>query len=103
MVNFFKYLGPVIHNLEKAQKVWRRMSRILIREGARPQVSGFFFKVIVQSVLLFGAEMWVVTPHMRRFLGGFQDKVARRLMRRMKHRSLGRRWEYTLSEAAREE
>ena len=46
------------------------MSRILIREGARPRVSGFFFKSIVQAVLLFGAYTWVVTPHMGWVLGG---------------------------------
>ena len=90
MVPSFKYLGrvllaanydwpAVIQNLAKVRTVWRRMSRILIREGARPLVSGFFFKVAVQSVLLFGAKMWVVTPHMGRVLGGFQDQVTRRL------------------------
>ena len=44
------------------------MSRILIREGARPRVSGFLFKSAVQSVLLFGAETWVVIPCMRRVI-----------------------------------
>ena len=66
MVSYFKYLGKVlseaddywmavIRNLTKARVVWRRMTKILRREGARPQVSGFFFKSVVQSVLLFGA------------------------------------------------
>ena len=83
-----KYLGrvilaanddwsAVIRNLTKARTVWRRMLRIMSREGASPRVSGFFFKAVVQSVLLFGAETWVVTPHMGRVLGGFQDQVAR--------------------------
>ena len=43
----------VIENLAKAWLVWRRMMRILSRERARPRVYGFFFKAIVQSVLLF--------------------------------------------------
>ena len=47
------------------------MLRILSREGARPQVSRFFFKYVVQSVLLFGAETWVVNPCIRRVLGRF--------------------------------
>ena len=46
------------------------MLRILIREGERPQVSGFFFKSVFQSVLLFGAETWVVTPPHRPGPGG---------------------------------
>ena len=45
-------------------------------EGAEPRVSRFFFKSIIQSVLLFGAETWVVTPRMGLLLGGFQDQVA---------------------------
>ena len=35
-----------------------------------PWLSVFFFKSVVQAVLLFGAETWVVTPRMVRFLGG---------------------------------
>ena len=46
------------------------MSRILIREGAKPRVYVFFFKSIVQSVLLFGAETWVIIPCMGRVMGG---------------------------------
>ena len=67
MVTSFRYPGRVIsaadddwlavvQNLAKARAVWRRMTRILSREGARPWVSGFFFKAVVQSVLLFGVE-----------------------------------------------
>ena len=65
MVNSFRYLGQVIsatdndwtavvNNLSRARAVWGRMTRILSREGAALQVSGFFFKSVVQAVLLFG-------------------------------------------------
>ena len=81
MTTSFRYLGRVIsaadnnwpevvRNLAKARAVWKRVARILIREGARPRVSVFFFKDVVQSVLLFGAETWVVNPRMGRVLGG---------------------------------
>ena len=73
MVPSIKYLGrvlsaadddwlAVIQNLEKARAVWRRMSRILSREGERTQLSVFLFKAVVQSVLIFGIEAWLVTP-----------------------------------------
>ena len=52
---------------------------ILIREGSLRWVYGFFFKATVQSVLLFCAETWVVTPCMGRFLGGLQVQVKRRM------------------------
>ena len=81
MVTSFKYLGQVISaaddnwlavviNLAKAQALWRRLTRIISREEAALRVSKFFFKLVVQSVLLFGTETWVVTPLMGRVLGG---------------------------------
>ena len=60
-VAYFKYLGRVIYavdedclsvirNMVNAWVFWRRMTRILSREGVRPRVSGFFFKASIQSV-----------------------------------------------------
>ena len=46
------------------------MLLILSSEGAAPWVSGFFFKALVQVVLLFGEETWFVTPRMGKSLGG---------------------------------
>ena len=65
MVNSFRYLGWVIleaddnwtaigKKLSRAREFWRRMTRIFSREGVAPRVSGFFFKVVVQAVLIFG-------------------------------------------------
>ena len=83
MVTSLKYLGQVISVayddwpvvvkiLSQARKVWSSMLSILSREGAALQVSGFFFKAMVQAVLLFRAETWVVTPSMGKAVGGFQ-------------------------------
>ena len=52
------------------------MSRILSQEGADAKVSGNFFKAMVQAVLLFGEETWVLTPRMERSLDSFQHEVA---------------------------
>ena len=82
MVNYLKYLGRVISatdddwpevfiNMAKAQAVWRRLTRILSREGAAPRVSEFFFKSVVHMVLIFGTETWVVTPLYGPGTGGF--------------------------------
>ena len=82
MVTSFRYLGivilgadddcpEVIRNMEKAKEVWRRMRKILSMEVAGPRVYGFFFKAVVQLVLIFGAETWVVTPLHGPGPGGF--------------------------------
>ena len=84
IVNSFRYLGrgvstadynlPVlVRNLARARAVWRRMTRILSREGEETQVSGFLFKAIVHLVLIFGAETWV-PPRMVRVLGGSRTR-----------------------------
>ena len=69
----------VVRNLDRVRKVCSRMLRILSREGATPRVSGLFFKAVIQALLLFGEETWVVTPRMGKTLGGFQTQLTRRL------------------------
>ena len=87
-VKHFKYLGRVLRdsdddwmevvgNLRKVRTSWARLSIILGREGASTRVSGISFNMVVQAVLLLGAEMWEMAPCMGRALGGFQHRVAR--------------------------
>ena len=83
----FKYLGrfltegdddwlAVAGNLAKAQKSWGRLQGILRREGATKRVSGKIFKAVVQQVLLFGAETWVVSLMMERALSAFLHYIS---------------------------
>jgi hypothetical protein len=96
-VSIFKYLGrllssndddwPAVHrNLSKARKSWARISRILTRDGATPRVSGMFYKAVVQSILLFGSETWVVTNTMLKALESFHRRVARRIAGKQPYR-----------------
>ena len=110
----FKYLGRVMTagdddwpavagNLSKARKSWGRLSRILFREGADARVLGNFFKAVVQAVLLFRAETWVITPRMERALDSFQHGAAQCLTGRKPRRRKNGRWVYPpLKEAMRE-
>ena len=106
-VTSFKYLGRVLTagddnwtevavNLRKLRKSWVQMTRILSQEGADLKVSGNFFKVVVQVVLIFVAETWVLTPRMERALSSFQHRVARRLTRRQTRRRGGGEFGYIL-------
>ena len=104
-ITAFRYLGRVltagdddclamVGNLVKARKSWGRLSWILIREGADLKVSGNFYKVVVQSVLLFGAETWILAPRMERALGSFQYRFARRINGRQLRRMGDGIWDY---------
>ena len=86
------YWTVVVRNLSGARAVWKGMLRILSREGADLWVSGFFFKSVVQAVLLFATETWVVTLCMGRVLGGFQDQVARNLTGRIQWQWVDGKW-----------
>ena len=86
------YWPAVANNLSQARKVWSRTSRILSRDGAAPWVYGFCFKDVVQAVLLFGAETWVVNPRMGNDLGGFLNQVERRLTGQIPCRTPDGRW-----------
>ena len=61
-------------------------------EGAAPPLSIFFSKYVVQLVLLFGAEILVVTPRMGEVLGEFQDQKARQLTGRISQRRNDGKW-----------
>ena len=53
------------------------MARILVREGASLWVLVMFFKAVVQTVIVFVSETWVINPRMGRALESFQHRVAR--------------------------
>ena len=64
---------------------------------------GNFFKEVLQALLLFGAETWVLTLRMERAVDSFQHEAACRLTGRQPLRRGGRRWVYPpLKEAVRE-
>ena len=101
----FKYLGRILTegnddwtavagNLAKARKSWERLQGILSREGATKRVSGNFFKAMVQQVLMFGAETWVVSPMMERALSAFIHGAARRLTGRKPRKGRDGKWHY---------
>ena len=76
----------VAGNLVKARKSWRRLARILSREVADKRVSGTFFKAVVQHVLLFGAETWVLTPRIERDLESLMHGAACKITGRQPQR-----------------
>ena len=75
----YDYWPAVAGNLGKARKSWGRLKRIMSREGAYKRVSGNVFKAVVQQVLLFGEETWVLTPRIERSLNSFMHGAARRI------------------------
>jgi len=89
-VDTFKYLGrplastdddwPAIHsNLAKARKRWGMIRRVLVREGADARVSGYFYKAVVQSVVLYGSETWTLDQAKLNALRGLHNRLTRNI------------------------
>ena len=59
-----------LHDIWKARQVWGKLGKLLQIEGAEPAVSEIFHRAVVQAVLLFGAETWVLLAPMAHRLEG---------------------------------
>ena len=79
------------------------MQRILSWEGANKILSQNLFKVVVQQVLLFGAETWVVTPIKERALNSFIHGAERHITGRQTRRGWDRTRFYSSLEGAMKE
>ena len=81
-IDFFKYLGhwlsrddcdnkAVTKNIQKAARQWGQISRLLKRETAEPKVMARFYLAIIQAILLYGSETWVLTTRLLQHLEHF--------------------------------
>ena len=87
-VKQFCYLGRIFtendddstciqENLKKARKRWNRVGKILKTEGANPKVMAKFYLTIVQAVLLYGADSWVIKAKEAVALRSFHRRAVR--------------------------
>jgi hypothetical protein len=74
-------VGAIQHNITKARRKWQMLSPILSQEGAQPKVMGIFYKAVIQLVLLYGSETWLLTEEKYQLLNTFHTTAARRISR----------------------
>ena len=67
---------------------------ILVREGEYRRTTGRFYVVVVQAVLLFGSETWVVTPRLEKALAGFHHRAVQWMAGMGPESQLYRTWVY---------
>ena len=77
-----------------------QLTRELSREVEDDRTSGHIYLAVVQSVLLYGSETWVLTPHMQRVLCRFQHKVSHRLTGQQPRKGRDGGWVYLPLEEA---
>ena len=54
----------VRRNFKRARRVWGRLGKLLIMEGADPKVAAILYRAVTQAVFLFGLEPWVLSTEM---------------------------------------
>ena len=92
-VRAFRYLSRLLsqddNNIQavrsqlcKARGTWARVGQVLRKENAPPRVSAKFYKAIVQSVLLYGSETWVLSTASLARLEGFHLCAAYRMAKK---------------------
>jgi hypothetical protein len=84
----------VTSNIKKARQCWGRLSRILTREGANPRVMARFYVTVIEAVLLYGSETWVLSSRLLRRLNSFHNRCARHLAHRHIRRLPDGTWEH---------
>jgi len=89
-VTSYRYLGRVLatndnewptiyRNLQRARQQWARISRLMRTEHVEKKAAGMFYKAIVQSVLLYCCETWVIDERMLQTLSAFHHRVSRHI------------------------
>ncbi len=108
-VKVFKYLGRMMAQddndiqairaqLRKAHATWARVGQVLWSKNAPPPIATRFYQAIVQAILLYGSETWVISRTALARLEGFHIRAAYRMAKMNKpKRSPGNVWEYPRS------
>jgi len=74
--------ATISRSISRARGKWAKLGRLLTRVGANPMAMGIFHKVIVQTVLLYGSESWVISKDQMRQLRSFHQRCPRYITRR---------------------
>ena len=104
-VKQFRYLGLIFteddndsvciqENLKNARKRWNCVAKILKTEGANAKCMAKFYITIVQAVLLYGADSWVVTQRYLSKLRSFHNRAIRYITGKHIRKRSEHAWEY---------
>ena len=69
----------MVGNLQRERQKWEKLMRVMGIEGAYARTSGEIDLAVVQSLMLYRSETWVMNPHIGKVLVGFHHRVALRL------------------------
>jgi hypothetical protein len=94
-VEVFKYLGRLLSQddddiqairaqMRKACATWARIGQVLRSKNVLPFVAARFYQAVVQAILLYGSESWVLSKTAMAQLEGFHIRCAYRMAKEHK-------------------
>jgi len=83
-------------NLAKAK--WGRLSKVLVTTNSNPKVMARFYLAVVQAVLLYGSESWVIPSRTLQRIEAFHHRCARFMAHKHIRKMPDGHWEYPPSE-----
>ena len=69
----------VEQNLKMSWGKWGRLTNILGREGVDRRTVESFYVAVVQVVLVFDSETWLMIPRLEKVIEGFHHRVVRQM------------------------
>ena len=64
----------VRRNIMRVRLVWGGLGTLLQQEGEEPRVSEMFYRILVQTILLYGSETWVLSAEIYRTVEGIHTR-----------------------------
>ena len=77
----------------RARSFWGRFETLIRWEGADPKVVEMFYKSVIQAVILFGSETWVLLAEMERKVEGTHTGFLRHITGKRARCSTDSTWE----------
>ena len=70
----------VRRNIMRARSVWGVLGTLIRQEGADPRVTAMLYRAVVQEILLYGSETWVLSTKKKRKAEGTHTGFLRHIM-----------------------
>ena len=86
--------GSPYQNFHIARCWWEVVAKLLTSTGVTVCVGEMLYKAVLQMVLIYVRESWVVMGAMLKFMEGFHHQEDRRISGNMDQRTLGVEWQW---------
>ena len=93
----------VQRNIMCASLVWGRPRKLIQWEGADPRVAEMFYRAVVQAIILYESETWVLLAAMERKVEGTHTGFLRQITDKQTRRFGDGTWETPRAEGVQEE